>query len=62
MERDVKGLYAATARGEVEKMTGVADPYEPPDSPELHLETVGHTVEENVSTVLAYVDRLGRGS
>jgi len=60
MERDVKGLYAATARGEVEKMTGVADPYEPPSDPEIHLETVGHTVEENVSTVLAYVDGMGR--
>ncbi len=58
MERDVKGLYAATARGEVEKMTGVADPYEPPDSPEIHLLTVGHTVEENAASVADYLKAL----
>jgi len=62
MERDVKGLYAATARGEVDKMTGVADPYEPPTSADIHLETVGHTVEENVSSVLAYLDGMGQQS
>lgn len=54
-ERDVKGLYAASARGEVERMTGVADPYEPPLSPELSLETVGRTVEQNARTVLDHV-------
>ncbi len=54
-ERDVKGLYAATARGEVEKMTGVADPYEPPIAPELRLETVGHSVEENAAAVLEFL-------
>jgi len=58
MERDVKGLYAS----EGDKMTGLADPYEPPTNPEIRLETVGHTVEENVGTVLAYLDGLGRGS
>ena len=56
MERDVKGLYAATARGEVEKMTGVADPYEPPESPEIHLQTVGHTVAENAAAISGYLE------
>jgi sulfate adenylyltransferase len=59
MERDVKGLYAATARGEVERMTGVADPYEPPLSPELHLRTVGHTVSENCDEVVEYLQSAG---
>ena len=58
-ERDVKGLYAATARGEVERMTGVADPYEPPLEPELHLQTVGRTVEENAAAVIAYLEEAG---
>lgn len=58
-QRDVKGLYAASRRGEVEKMTGVTDPYEPPDSPEMHLLTVDRTVEDNVSDVMAYLE--GRG-
>lgn len=58
-ERDVKGLYAATDRGEVPQMTGIADPYEPPLSPELRLETVGRTVDENAAEVIAYMERQG---
>jgi sulfate adenylyltransferase len=59
-ERDVKGLYAATARGEVERMTGVGDPYEPPLTPEITLETVGREVEANARGVLAYLERARR--
>ena len=59
MERDVKGLYAATARGEVERMTGVADPYEPPLEPEIHLQTVGHTVSANAAAVVEYLKSAG---
>lgn len=59
MQRDVKGLYAATARGEVERMTGVVDPYEPPTDPELRLETVGNTVEDNAAAVLEYLEERG---
>ena len=58
-QRDVKGLYAASQRGEVERMTGVADPYEPPFSPELRLETVGRSVEQNASTIVDYLDDRG---
>ena len=58
-QRDVKGLYAASQRGEVEKMTGVTDPYEPPASPELHLHTVDRTVEDNVSNVIAHLEERG---
>jgi sulfate adenylyltransferase len=59
MQRDVKGLYAATARGEVERMTGVADPYEPPLEPEIHLQTVGNSVSANAGLVLEYLKRAG---
>lgn len=58
-QRDVKGLYAATERGEVQQMTGVADPYEAPLEPELRLETVGRTVDENARAVIAYLDEHG---
>lgn len=37
--RDVKGLYAAARRGELSGMTGVDDPYEPPESAELVIDT-----------------------
>ncbi len=55
--RDVKGLYAATERGEVQAMTGISDPYEPPLSPEMRLETVGRTVDENALTVLSQLEQ-----
>lgn len=60
IKRDVKGLYAASRRGEVERMTGLADPYEPPLAPELHLQTVGHTVGQNSRAVLLYLDERGQ--
>ena len=55
-QRDVKGLYAAAERGEVQAMTGVSDPYEPPLDAEIRLETVGRTVDENAREVLRYLD------
>lgn len=58
-ERDVKGLYAASRRGEVERMTGLADPYEPPLDPEIRLETVGRDVYDNAAEVLRYVETAG---
>ena len=60
MRRDVKGWYAMSARGEVEKMTGVSDPYEPPASPELQLMTVGRTVDQNVASIVEHLERSGR--
>ncbi|MGH3778624.1 MAG: adenylyl-sulfate kinase [Pseudonocardiaceae bacterium] len=39
--RDVKGLYARAAAGELTGMTGVDDPYEEPDKPDLRLDTTG---------------------
>ena len=59
MRRDVKGLYAASQRGEVERMTGVSDPYEPPFEPELRLQTVDRAVADNVAAVLAYLEDRG---
>jgi sulfate adenylyltransferase len=57
--RDVKGLYAGASRGEVEALTGVADPYEPPLTPELRLETVERTVEQNAAAIVAYLEDKG---
>ncbi|MCL6619007.1 sulfate adenylyltransferase subunit CysN [Thermomonas hydrothermalis] len=39
--RDVKGLYAKARRGELRNFTGIDSPYEPPERPELHLQTLG---------------------
>ncbi|WP_329137608.1 adenylyl-sulfate kinase [Streptomyces sp. NBC_01476] len=50
-DRDVKGLYARQAAGELTGLTGVDDPYEAPDRPDLRIETQGHTVEESAAAV-----------
>ena len=47
--RDPKGLYARAMRGEIKNFTGVDSPYEPPENPEIRLETVGRTVEAAAS-------------
>lgn len=38
-ERDVKGLYKKALAGEIPHFTGVSDPYEPPENPELHIDS-----------------------
>jgi adenylylsulfate kinase len=53
--RDVKGLYAKQARGELRGLTGVDDPYEAPLAPELVIRTEDETPEESAERVLAYL-------
>ncbi|HEU4866731.1 MAG TPA: adenylyl-sulfate kinase [Actinomycetota bacterium] len=59
MERDVKGLYAKAAAGEIPNFTGVSDPYEPPENPEIHIRTDEETPETSVASVLLYLDTNG---
>src|SRR5688572_1462291 len=57
--RDPKGLYAKARSGEVTRLTGVDDPYEPPPTPDIELDTVTRDAEENARVIL---DRVrGRG-
>ncbi len=51
--RDTKGLYARARRGELRGFTGIDDPYEAPQNPEVRLETLERTAEENARTILA---------
>jgi len=53
--RDVKGLYAKARTGEIPEFTGVSDPYEPPLSPEVRIETAGRTPEESAAEVIAWL-------
>lgn len=50
-KRDPKGLYARALKGEIKNFTGVDSPYESPENPEIHLETLGRTPEEMVEMV-----------
>src|SRR5919198_656933 len=54
--RDPKGLYARARAGEITGLTGVDDPYEPPESPEVVVGG-GESVEEAVAAVLAALPR-----
>jgi adenylylsulfate kinase len=54
--RDVKGLYARARRGEIRNFTGIDDPYEPPEHPELTLDTLALSVDECVDRVLARME------
>ena len=58
-QRDVKGLYARARRGQITGFTGVDDPYEPPIDPELTLNTVGVTPNENSRKIMAYMENRG---
>lgn len=59
VKRDVKGLYAKALRGEIQNFTGISDPYEPPENPEVVVETDKETVEESVEKILKALDKLG---
>ena len=54
--RDVKGLYAKARAGEIKEFTGVSDPYEPPENPEIVLATEEQTPEESAAAIIAYLD------
>ena len=53
--RDVKGLYARARRGEIRNFTGIDDPYEAPERPELTLDTRALSVDQAVAAVLEHV-------
>jgi len=58
-QRDIKGMYARARRGEIKGFTGVDDPYESPLNPEIILDTVNFTPEENARKIMAYLEKQG---
>ncbi len=54
--RDTKGLYAKARRGELLHFTGIDSAYEPPEAPEIHLDTGATNPEECVDRILLYLD------
>lgn len=57
--RDVKGLYAKQAAGEISGLTGVDDPYEAPESPDLRIESQDQTVQESAAALRALLIERG---
>jgi adenylylsulfate kinase len=58
-ERDVKGLYKKAFAGEIPQFTGVSDPYEAPETPELHIKTNEEDPQESAARVIGYLEELG---
>ena len=57
--RDVKGLYARQAAGELTGLTGIDDPYEEPDAPELRIRTEGRSVADTAAELHAFLVERG---
>ena len=54
-KRDAKGLYAKARRGELPNFTGLDSEYEPPEAPEVHLDSCAEQVDACVARLLAYL-------
>ena len=59
VRRDVKGLYEKAIKGEIKNFTGVSDPYEEPENPEVIVDTEAEELSESVAKVLAALADLG---
>lgn len=55
IRRDPKGLYKKALRGEIKHFTGISDPYEPPENPDIIVDTVKYSIEENVEKIINYL-------
>jgi len=55
-KRDPNGLYSRARKGEIPHFTGVNDPYEAPEHPEIRIDTSDMDVSECVSLILSYLD------
>ena len=58
-QRDIKGMYAKARRGEIKGFTGIDDPYEEPLNPEIVLNTIGCSAEENAREIIKQLIKRG---
>jgi bifunctional enzyme CysN/CysC len=58
-ERDPKGLYRKARRGQLKNFTGIDSPYEPPERPEVHVDTTQATAQQAADAILAYLEQSG---
>lgn len=59
MQRDVKGMYRMAMEGKIKGFTGIDDPYEEPENPEVICETDRETPEESVEKILEFLENKG---
>jgi len=59
IERDVKGLYKKALAGEIKNFTGISDPYEEPERPDVIIRSAEEEIEESVAKILAHLEERG---
>ncbi len=59
IQRDVKGMYQKALAGQIKNFTGIDDPYEPPHSPEIVVETNAETPAESAARIIERLQNLG---
>ena len=59
VKRDVKGLYKKALSGEIKNFTGISDPYEKPDNPEITVNTSSETIEQSLKINVNGLVKLG---
>ena len=59
VERDVKGLYKKALTGEIENFTGVSDPYEAPENPDVMIDSSVEPLDESLGKILRKLEELG---
>ena len=59
IDRDVKGLYVKAIAGEIPNFTGISDPFEAPENPDIHVHTDQNTPEECADQILQQLEQLG---
>ena len=57
--RDPKGLYKRALAGEIENFTGMGDPYEAPEHPEVVVDTATETKDESLRKIVAKLEEMG---
>jgi len=57
--RDVKGLYKKAIAGEIENFTGISDPYEPPENPDVVIDSGEETIDESLAKIMSKLEELG---
>jgi adenylylsulfate kinase-like enzyme len=58
-DRDTKGLYKKAKAGIIKNFTGISDPYEAPENPEVTVDTSKETIEESAEKILAFLRKRG---
>src|SRR5712692_1073609 len=59
IQRDVKGMYKKALAGEMKNFTGISDPYEPPENPEIVIRTARENAEQSAGQILSALEQRG---